>query len=94
MAKAEVNGVVLAESAETEMVEGNHYFPKDSVNWDHFTETDHATGCPWKGTANYYSVEANGDKLENVAWQYKEPKEKAANIKDYVAFYPQVTVTD
>jgi len=92
MTTASLDGVVLAESENTVVVEGNHYFPPDSINWDHFTNTDLTTGCPWKGTANYYSVTVNGDEMTNVAWTYHQPKDAAKEIKDHVAFYPQVTV--
>lgn len=87
MAKATYNGVVLAESDNFEIVEGNVYFPPESVNMDYFTETSHHTNCPWKGLANYYTVEADGDTLDNVAWFYPEPKKAANNITSHVAFY-------
>ncbi|MGH1489687.1 MAG: DUF427 domain-containing protein [Acidimicrobiales bacterium] len=92
MAKAVVDGTIIAESDETVVVEGNHYFPPGSVKWDHFTETDRTTVCGWKGTASYYSLTVDGVTLDNVAWTYADPKDKAAEIKDYVAFYPQVSV--
>ncbi len=92
MTTASLDDVVLAQSDETVVVEGNHYFPPGSVNWDHFSKTEHSTVCGWKGTAQYYSVSANSQDLENVAWTYPEPKEAASEIKDYVAFYSQVTV--
>lgn len=92
MARAVVNGTTIAESAETVEVEGNQYFPPDSVNWDFFTETERTTVCGWKGTASYYSVTAGESTLDNVAWTYREPKDAASEIKDYVAFYPQVSV--
>ena len=92
MAKAVVNGTVLAESTETVVVEGNHYFPPASVQWDHFAETAHTSVCGWKGTASYYSVTVGDDTLDNVAWTYREPMDAAAEIKDYVAFYPQISV--
>ncbi len=82
----------MAESDETVVVEGNHYFPPASVAWDYFAETERATVCPWKGTASYYSLTVDGQTLDNVAWTYRDPKDKAAEIKDHVAFYPQVTV--
>jgi len=92
MTTATLNGVTLARSDSTEMVEGNHYFPSDSVNWDLFAKTDRSTHCPWKGDASYYDVTADGQTAENVAWQYEAPLEKATHIKDYVAFYPAVSV--
>ncbi len=94
MTTATLNGTIIASSDSTVIVEGNHYFPKDSVQWDHFAETSHQTGCPWKGTASYYAVSAGDETIENGAWTYHEPKEAAAEIKDHVAFYPQVTVSD
>lgn len=93
MATATVDGTVIASSDATVIIEGNHYFPPDSVHWDHFAETDKTTGCPWKGTASYYTVTVGDRELDDVAWTYHEPKEAAAEIKDHVAFYPAVTVT-
>lgn len=93
MTTATFNGTILAESDDTVIVEGNHYFPADSITWDHFSKTDRSTGCPWKGTASYYTVSVDGQSAENAAWTYEEPKEKAAEIKDHVAFYPAVTVS-
>jgi len=92
MPRAIFNGTVIAESDNFEIVEGNVYFPPKSLKNDHFQPTDHTTVCGWKGTANYYSVEAGGESAENAAWTYRDPKPEAANIKDFVAFYPIVTV--
>ena len=92
MARATWQGTVLAESDDTVVVEGNHYFPPDSVSWDHFTEVEMTTACPWKGTASYYDVTVGDLTMANVAWTYHEPFEAAAEIKDHVAFYPQVTI--
>ncbi|CAN5300982.1 DUF427 domain-containing protein [soil metagenome] len=94
MTKAIYNGTVIAESPTTEIVEGNHYFPPSSLKQEHFIPTDHATVCPWKGTASYYSVEVEGERSENAAWTYRSPKEKATHIADHVAFYPVVQVVD
>lgn len=94
MAKAVWNGVVLAESDDTEIVEGNHYFPPETVNMEHFKQSDHHTVCPWKGTASYYNVEAGGKVNENAAWYYPEPKKAADQIKDYVAFWKGVEVKE
>lgn len=87
MAKAIWNGITLAESDNTEQVEGNHYFPPESVNMEYFTSTDHHTTCPWKGTASYYTLQADGETAENAAWTYPEPKDAAQQIKDHIAFY-------
>ncbi len=92
--KAVLNGVVLAESDSTVVVEGNHYFPPASINREYFSDTDRTTVCPWKGTASYYTVTVAGQAYDNVAWYYPSPKDAAAEIVDHVAFYPQVTVSD
>lgn len=92
MPKAIFNGTVIAESDSTEMVEGNHYFPPSAVKWEFFSETDHATTCPWKGQASYYTIDVDGESKANAAWTYKQPKDAAANIKDHVAFYGSVEI--
>ena len=94
MAIATLNGVVIAESADTVMVEGNHYFPPASVKLEYFTEVAKTTGCPWKGTANYYDVAVEGAQASAAAWVYHDPKEAAASIKNHIAFWGQVVVTD
>lgn len=92
MAKAIWNGTVLAESDRIEMVEGNHYFPLSSINREFFKESHHTTVCPWKGVANYFSIEVNGQKNKNAAWYYLSPKNAANNIRDHVAFWQGVKV--
>ncbi len=92
MPKAIWNGVILAESNETEIVEGNYYFPPNSLLKQYFKESTTRTTCPWKGTANYYNVEVNGQKNADAAWVYPSPKAAAKNIKDYVAFWRGVQV--
>ena len=94
MARAIFNGVVIAESDQTEMVEGNHYFPSESINNSYFQESSKTTVCGWKGLANYYDVVVNGEVGQNAAWYYTDPKPAAANIKDYVAFWGAVQVED
>lgn len=94
MAKAILNGVVIAESDNTETVEGNHYFPPDSVKMEYFTPTDTKTVCHWKGVATYYTVTVAGVENKDTAWTYPETKEAATNIKDYVAFWGDVKVED
>ena len=94
MPTAEFNGVVVAESDETVVVEGNHYFPKDSIKWEYFSESAAPqTVCGWKGTADYYDLDVNGESATGVAWTYHDPKEAAAEIRDYLAFYPKVAVS-
>lgn len=93
--KAIFNGQVIAESDHTEVVEGNHYFPPESVKKEYFKESPTHSTCPWKGKASYYSIEVDGKKSEDAAWYYSEPKEAAKNIEDHVAFYTnKVEVTE
>ena len=93
MAKAVWNGVTLAESDSTEVVEGNQYFPHDAVNWDYFKESSTHSTCPWKGLASYYTVVVEGKENKDAAWYYPQPKDAAKQIKDYVAFWKGVQVT-
>ena len=92
--KAIWNGIVIAESDETVMVEGNHYFPLDSLDRSVVSETDHQTGCPWKGTASYFTLAVDGQTAENAAWYYPETKEAANHIRGRVAFWKGVEVSD
>ena len=92
MAKATWNGVVLAESDNTVVVEGNHYFPKDSLVDEHFAENSSQTRCPWKGLASYYDVVVDGQTNSGAAWYYPDPSPAAADIKDHVAFWRGVSV--
>lgn len=92
MAKAIWNGVVIAESDNTVMVEGNHYFPPESINRDYLQPSDTHTTCPWKGKASYYTLSVNGDTNRDAAWFYPEPKDAARQIKDHVAFWRGVTI--
>ncbi len=92
MPRATWNGQTLAESDETVVVEGNHYFPPDSVNRDLLEPSEKTSWCPWKGQASYLSARADGQQAPDAAWFYPEPKEKAAEIKDHVAFWGDVSV--
>lgn len=92
MPKAIWNGVVLAESDVTVVVEGNHYFPPDSVNLEFFSDSERTSVCGWKGTANYYDIEVDGDTNRAAAWYYATPSNAASEIKDYVAFWGGVKV--
>lgn len=93
MPQAVFNGEVIADSDETVIVEGNHYFPPDSIKTEFFSERDgYTTTCAWKGIASYYDVEVDGERADAVAWTYKDPSEAAANIKDHIAFYPKVQI--
>lgn len=90
--KALWNGAVLAESDRTVVVEGNHYFPPDSIRQEYFRPSSTHTDCPWKGTASYYTVEVEGRQNPDAAWFYPEPKEAAREIAGHVAFWKGVTV--
>jgi len=92
--KAIWNGAVLAESAETVIVEGNHYFPPDTLDRRYFRSSDHHTTCGWKGIASYYDVIVDAKVNENAAWYYPETSEAARNIEGRVAFWKGVQVTD
>ncbi|MBI2328520.1 MAG: DUF427 domain-containing protein [Chloroflexi bacterium] len=86
MAKATWNGTTLAESDKYEVVEGNIYFPPDSVKWEYFDRGDREYTCPWKGEACYHDITVEGKTNENAAWSYPEPKPAAKNIKGHIAF--------
>jgi uncharacterized protein (DUF427 family) len=90
--KAIWNGTVLAESNRTIEIEGNQYFPPDSVNRQYLRPSSKHTTCPWKGEASYYNVSVDGDTNEDAAWYYPQPKEAARQIKGYVAFWRGVKV--
>ena len=92
--KATWNGAVIAESDETVVVEGNHYFPPGALDRDGLEPSDHRTTCPWKGEARYYNVVVDGQTNANAAWTYPEPREAAAEIRDHVAFWKGVEVSE
>ena len=99
--KAAWNNTTIAEAPKEDLIriEGNWYFPPSSLHKELFTPTDHTTECHWKGTASYYTINAGGEKFENGAWYYHEPMEGSVervkkDFTDYVAFWPQVTVTE
>ena len=86
------NGVVLAESDETIVVEGNHYFPPESLRREHFIDSSSKTVCPWKGIASYYSITVDSVTNRNAAWVYRHPSPLAGRIKNRVAFWRGVDV--
>lgn len=86
------NGTVIAESDKTLVIEGNHYFPPDSVTKQYLRPSTTTSRCPWKGLANYYSLIVDGKTNEDAAWYYAEPSEAAAAIKGYIAFWNGVDV--
>ncbi len=92
--KAIWNNVDIAKSDKTVVVEGNHYFPPETINRDHFQESSTHTTCPWKGEASYYNVVVNGQVNKDAAWYYPEPKDAAAEIKNHVAFWRGVKVEE
>jgi uncharacterized protein (DUF427 family) len=92
MPKAVFNGQVIAESDDTVVVEGNHYFPPDSVNSEYLKPSQAHTTCPWKGVASYYDVEVEGEVASSGAWYYPDPSPAAAEIKDHIAFWRGVKV--
>jgi uncharacterized protein (DUF427 family) len=92
MPKATWNGAVLAESAHTVVVEGNHYFPRASLRTEHFRPSETHTTCPWKGEASYYDVVVDDAVNRDAAWFYPRPKPAAAQIEDHVAFWRGVQV--
>jgi len=92
MATATWNGVVLATSDQTVVVEGNHYFPIASIQREYFHSSDHHTTCPWKGVASDYDIVVDDKVNKEAAWYYPEPKEAAKQIKDHVAFWHGVKV--
>lgn len=90
--KAVWNGAVLAESDDTVVVEGNHYFPVTALHREHFRPSDTHTTCGWKGVASYYDVVVDGTVNKDAAWYYPEPKDAAKQILDRVAFWKGVKV--
>ena len=92
MAKAIWKGTILAESNQTRVVEGNHYFPPNSIKKEYFQTGENHTICPWKGMASYYDIEVDGQVNKNAAWYYPSPKPAAKDISGYVAFWKGVQV--
>lgn len=88
------NNQVIAESDNTQVVEGNQYFPFDSVKKEFLTESAQTSTCPWKGEANYFNIVVNGETNPDAAWIYKTPKERAAQIAGHVAFWRGVEVKE
>ncbi|MDX3910718.1 MAG: DUF427 domain-containing protein [Sphingobium sp.] len=92
MVEARWNGTLIASSDDTVVVEGNHYFPADAVDPSVLRPSDTTTICPWKGTAHYYSLHVAGSENRDAAWYYPDPKPKAENIRDHIAFWKGVEV--
>ena len=94
MPKAIWNGKVIAESNDTEVVEGNHYFPADSVKKEFLKRSDTTSVCPWKGTASYYHVDVEGSVNSDAAWYYPDPKEAAQHITNRIAFWKGIQIDE
>ena len=92
--KAVWKDTILAESDNTIVIEGNHYFPPNSIKKELLKETDTHTTCPWKGEASYYDITVKGETNSDAAWFYSSPSEAAAEINDHVAFWKGVEVSD
>jgi uncharacterized protein (DUF427 family) len=92
--RATWNGTVLAESGDTVVVEGNHYFPREALSEEMFEPSDHHTVCGWKGTASYLNVVVGGSTNPDAAWYYPEPMPAAEEIRDRVAFWRGVVVSN
>jgi len=90
--KAIWKNTVIAESEDTVLVEGNHYFPESSLKREFITVSNHKTSCPWKGQASYYSIKVDGEINTDAVWYYADPKPEAAGIKGRVAFWKGVKV--
>lgn len=88
------NDVIIAQSNDTVIVEGNHYFPIESVKIEYFQKTDQTSFCGWKGMANYYSVIVNGKTNQDCAWYYEKPNDAAMKIKGMIAFWNGIKVTE
>ncbi len=91
--KAVWNNTVIAQSDDTVVVEGNHYFPASSLNREYTAFSNHKTSCAWKGQASYYSLIVNGEMNPDAVWYYPDPKPEAQAVKDRVAFWKGVTVS-
>lgn len=90
--RASWKDTVIAESDKTIVIEGNHYFPPESLKREHLRDSSQHTSCPWKGQASYYDVVVDGEVNPGAAWYYPEPKSAAAEIRGYIAFWRGVTV--
>jgi uncharacterized protein (DUF427 family) len=92
MPQAKWQDVILAESNDTIVIEGNHYFPPDSLDRQYFLDSNTNTTCSWKGEASYYTIKVGDQVNPDAAWYYPDPKEAAAEIRDYVAFWNGIEI--
>ncbi len=91
--KAIWNNQIIAESDKTVVIEGNHYFPPESIKREFFKSSDLHSTCPWKGLASYYSLDVDGKENVDAAWYYETPSELAKGIKNHVAFWKGVEIS-
>jgi len=94
MPQAKWQDIILAESNDTIVIEGNHYFPPDSINRQYFQDSNTNTTCSWKGEAAYYTIKVGDQANPDAAWYYPDPKEAVTEIKDYVAFWKGVEIIE
>ena len=92
--KATWNGEIIAESDKTIVIEGNHYFPPDSINKEYIKQSKTQSACPWKGLASYYSLKVKDNENTDAAWYYPAPKEAAKEITNHLAFWKGVEITE
>lgn len=92
--KAKWNNQIIAESNDTKVIENNHYFPADSIKKEFFQYSNTTSNCPWKGVANYYSLDVNGKENKDAAWYYPDTKHAAKEIEGYVAFWKGVSIEE
>lgn len=92
--KAVWKGQVIAESDKTEVVDGNHYFPSDSIKSDFYKPSDTKTSCSFKGEASYFTLDVNGEQNPDAAWSYQTPKDRVKKIEGHVAFWKGVEVIE
>ncbi len=92
--KAIWNNTIIAESDETKIIEGNHYFPHESIKKEYFKSSETHTTCPWKGLASYYTVEVDGNQNVDAAWYYPHTKDLAKEIENHVAFWKGIRVVE
>ncbi|MFA7325630.1 MAG: DUF427 domain-containing protein [Candidatus Kapaibacterium sp.] len=92
--RAKWNDIIIAESDNTQIVEGNHYFPRNTIKMEYFDESRTHTTCVWKGEASYFDINVNGQLNKDAAWYYPEPKDAAKNIKNMVAFWKGVEIIE
>lgn len=92
--KAIWNDTVIAESDDTIEVEGDYYFPAESLNMQYIQSGDRTSYCPWKGTARYYTIEVDGESNRNAAWSYAEPRDYASHIRGYMAFWKDIEIVE